>query len=86
MKYLIYILIGAAVYFLVFMEINKHKALSYLRDIKIPESILRKMNYKELIAASNYLQRYVKTNIHFSIDDKDYNILSEIRSKYGIFS
>lgn len=61
------------------------KYIRYLKSVGIPDKILSKMKAEEIKAAALYLNRYAKTHQHFQLGDKDYKILSEIRTKYGIF-
>lgn len=60
--------------------------IKYLVSVGIPIAIANKMNDKELKASFTYLKQYAKTNQHFTVDNPDYNILSSIRVKYGIFT
>lgn len=84
------IFVTLLVLILVWSVYNAHQKsmvyIKYLRSVGIPDNILSKMKTEEIKSSAIYLKRYAKTNQHFTVDDPDYNILADIRLKYGIFA
>ena len=83
----LYAILAAIAYYLFkIFVLDQMMYRQYLKDIGIPDTILKRMTPEEIRAAAIYLKRYAKTNRHFSNEDKDYDILAAIRTKYGIFT
>lgn len=86
MKIAAYIVFFSILVYLLLRMYDLMYYVRYLKDVGIPVETIHKMQPNEVIAAAKYLKRYAKTNRHFTVDDKDYAILSKIRTKYGIFT
>jgi hypothetical protein len=84
--FIIYIVLATLAYYIFKKHIERQSYVKYLQEIGIPKVIIEDMSLKEVKAAALYLKRYAKTNIHFSVDDPDYDLLASIRKKYGIFT
>lgn len=81
------ILAAAIVGYTIYRKLNDRNVYNrYLIDIGIPLATVNQMSLPEIKAAFNYFKKYGRTGKGISIDMPDYNILADIRIKYGIFS
>lgn len=84
--FVIYAALATIAYFLIKKYMERQVYVKYLQSIGIPTATIMDMSLRELRASFNYLKQYSRTGQHFTVDNPDYDLLSSIRTKYGIFS
>lgn len=77
----------AIVGYTLYKRLDRRKVYAnYLLSVGIPPAITAQMSDRELKAAFEYLKQYAKDGKHFTIDYPNYDLLSDMRIKYGIFT